>query len=149
MEELAEGCTVRVNPRKRRSGGMTLVEVLLAMMILAGGLLTMASVQIQSMKGGQRGRHLTSAANLAASQLERLQRTRWTQIPDTGWTPPTTAASVLQRDDADQAYAISWRVATILPNRTKAIDVRVTWTDATGRNRRMIVSSIRQNHEAI
>lgn len=128
---------------------MTLVEVLIAMVILAGGLLTMASVQIQSIQGGQRGRHLSVAASLATSQLEQLQRTRWTAIPDAGWTAPTSAASVLQRADADQAYAISWRIATLVPQRTKAIDVRVTWTDATGRDRSVSVSSIRQNHEGL
>lgn len=132
-----------------RRGGMTLVEVLIAMTILAGGLLTMASVQIQSMQGGQRGRHLTTASNLAASELEQLQRTRWTAIPDTGWTTPTSATSIVNRADPDQAYAVSWRIDTIVPDRTKAIDVRVTWTDATGRTRAVTLSSIRQNHEGL
>lgn len=140
--------TMQRRERRRRSG-MTLVEVLLAMMILGGGLLTMASVQLQSIKGGQRGRHLSTAANLATSQLEQLQRTRWTAIPDTGWTTPTSATGVVQRADADQAYALSWRVTTQIPDQTKAIDVRATWTDATGRNRAVTVSSIRHNHEAL
>jgi len=128
---------------------MTLVEVLIAMTILAGGMLTMASVQIQSMQGGQRGRHLSTAANLATSQIERLQRTRWTAIPDSGWTSPQPASAILQRNDADQAYAISWRIDTLVPNQTKAIDVRVTWTDGTGRDRGVTLSSIRHNHEAL
>lgn len=140
--------TMQRRERRRRSG-MTLVEVLLAMMILGGGLLAMASVQLQSIKGGQRGRHLSTAANLATSQLEQLQRTRWTAIPDTGWTAPTSATGVVQRADADQAYALSWRVTTQIPDQTKAIDVRATWTDATGLNRTVTVSSIRHNHEAL
>ena len=132
-----------------RRAGMTLVEVLIAMTILAGGLLTMASVQLQSMQGGQRGRHLSTASNLAASEIEQLQRTRWTAIPDTGWTTPTNATGIVNRADADQSYAVSWRIATLVPNKTKAIDVRVTWTDASGLNRAVTLSSIRQNHEAL
>ena len=63
---------------------MTLVEVLLTMLILAGGLLSMASVQLQSMQGGQYGRHLSQATSLAASQLEQLQQATWPNIPVTG-----------------------------------------------------------------
>ena len=55
----------------------------------------------------------------------------------------------MQRADADQAYALSWRVTTQIPDQTKAIDVRATWTDATGLNRTVTVSSIRHNHEAL
>ena len=138
-----------IRPGDVRRSGMTLVEILIAMMILTGGLLVMASVQIQSMQGGQRGRHLNQAAILGASQLEKLQGMRWTSIPATNWTAPVAASSVLQRDEADQDYAISWRIATLVPNSTKAIDVRVTWTESTGQSRTVTLSSIRQNHEAL
>lgn len=128
---------------------MTLVEVLLTMLILAGGLLSMASVQLQSMQGGQYGRHLSQATSLAASQLEQLQMTTWLNIPVTGWTAPVAANAVQGRADADQPYAISWRISTLTPNVTRAIDVRVTWTEANGRNRAVTLSSIRHNHEAL
>jgi len=44
----------RARPGSRK--GFTLIELMIAMVILAGGLLTMATVQIESMQGGQRGR---------------------------------------------------------------------------------------------
>ena len=136
--------------KRRRQSGMTLVEVLIAMMILAGGLLTMAGVQIYSMQGGQRGRHLATAANIAASQIERLQRTTWTNIPPTtGWTSVVNADSILQRADADQVYEVEWRIFNLIPNTSRSIDVRVRWEDATGRRRSVTMSTIRHNHEAI
>ena len=149
MDELNAVTQVRGGSPARRLGGMTLVEILIAMLILAGGLLSMASVQIQSLQGGQRGRHLTQASILAASQIEQLQRVRWSNLPATSWTAPVGAAQVLRRADPDQTYAISWRVTTLVPNATRAIDVRVTWTEATGRARSVTMSSIRQNHEAL
>lgn len=128
---------------------MTLVEVLITMLILAGGLLSMASVQLQSMQGGQYGRHLTQATSLAASQLEQLQLARWTSIPATAWTAPVAAAAIQQRADVDQPYAVSWRITTLTPNVTRAIDVRVNWTEASGRARSVTLSTIRHNHEAL
>jgi Tfp pilus assembly protein PilV len=139
----------RLRPSRRRSEGLTLVELLIAMMILAGGLLTMAGVQLQSIQGGQRGRHLTHATTVAASQLERLQRERWTNIPATGWTAPVAPDQIIQRTDADQPYTVSWRITSVVPNTTRAIDVRVSWAESTGDNRSLTMSSLRHNHEAL
>lgn len=134
---------------RRRSSGFTLVELMIATVILAGGLLVMAAVQIESMQGGQRGRHLGQATTIAASQLEQLQLRRWTSIPPTGWTTPVDAAAVVQRNDLDQAFAVSWRITDLVANSTRAIDVRVSWTEATGETRSTTLSSIRNNHEAL
>lgn len=136
------------NPSKR-TRGMTLLETLVAMMILGGGLLTMASIQMHSIRGAQQGRHLSAATNLAHSQIEQLQRAPWTEVDDTSWTTPVTGSQVVQRIDLDQNYAISWRIATMAPSSTKALDVRVDWTESNGRNRSVTVSSIRHNHEAL
>ena len=134
---------------KKAHGGMTLLETLVAMMILGGGLLTMASVQLESIRGAQRGRHLSAATNLANSQIEQLQRAPWTDIGDTSWTAPVAANQIVQRNDLDQSYSVSWRVSTLTPCLTKNLDVRVNWTEPTGRARSVTVSSIRHNHEAL
>ncbi|MDG2049684.1 MAG: prepilin-type N-terminal cleavage/methylation domain-containing protein [Myxococcota bacterium] len=134
---------------KPRQNGMTLLETLVAMMILGGGLLTMASVQMESIRGAQRGRHLSAAANLANSQIEQLQRAPWTEIADTSWTTPVSATQIVQRNDLDQAYSVSWQVLTLTTDLTKTLDVRVNWTESSGRSRSITVSSIRHNHEAL
>jgi prepilin-type N-terminal cleavage/methylation domain-containing protein len=135
--------------RPRAGRGFTLVELMIAMMILAGGLLTMATVQIQSMKGGQRGRHLTQASVVAASQLEQLQRERWTNIPATAWTSPVSAAAIVNRTDLDQDYTVSWRITSLTANQTRALDVRVSWAEPSGEPRSVMISSIRNNHEGL
>ena len=134
---------------KPKQNGMTLLETLVAMMILGGGLLTMASVQMESIRGAQRGRHLSAAANLANSQIEQLQRAPWTEIADTSWTAPVSATQIVQRNDLDQTYSVSWQVLTLTTNLTKTLDVRVNWTESSGRSRSITVSSIRHNHEAL
>jgi prepilin-type N-terminal cleavage/methylation domain-containing protein len=151
MDELRTNTTsfsLRGREPQRRSG-FTLVELMIATVILAGGLLTMATVQIQSMQGGQRGRHLSQASVIAASQLERLQRMRWTSIPATGWTAPITADNIVSRADVDQPYAVSWRITNLTANSTRTLDVSVSWTEPSGQNRTVTMSSIRNNHEAL
>lgn len=147
MSELAT--TRRRKRASRRAGGFTLVELMIALVILSGGLLAMASVQLQSIKGGQRGRHFTMASTIAASQLERLQRQSWGNVAVTNWTAPVSAQAILARTDTDLDYSLQWRVADLAANRTRSIDVRVSWREQSGQDRSLTMSSIRHNHEAL
>jgi type IV pilus assembly protein PilV len=54
--------------------GFTLLEVMIALVILAVGLLGLASLQIMAIKGNSYGQQLTVASTLAQNQLEQLRR---------------------------------------------------------------------------
>jgi Tfp pilus assembly protein PilV len=122
---------------------------MIALMILSGGLLTMASVQLQSIKGGQRGRHFTMASTIAASQIERLQRQSWGNVAVTNWTAAVSSQAILARTEADLDYSLQWRIADLVASKTRTIDVRVSWIEQSGQNRSLTMSSIRHNHEAL
>ncbi|MGA1825712.1 MAG: type IV pilus modification PilV family protein [bacterium] len=59
---------------KRAQRGYTLLEVLLASFILSMGLLTMAHVQISSMRGNNKSAHYTSATILAENKIEEIKK---------------------------------------------------------------------------
>jgi type IV pilus assembly protein PilV len=61
--------------RLRDQGGFTLLEVMIALVVLAIGLLGLASLQIMAIKGNSYGQQMTVASTLAQSQLEQLRRT--------------------------------------------------------------------------
>ncbi len=123
----------------------------MAFLILSVGVLAMASVQIQSLRGGQRGRHLSQATTIAESRLEQLQRISWNNIPVAVWTADIIVGNDVQSQatQSEQDYRISWRVTDINPGSTRAIDVRVRWTESTGANREVTLSSIRSNYEGL
>ncbi len=135
------------SPRSR--AGLTLIELMIALMILSFGLLAMANVQLESMRGSQRGRHFTQASVIAASQLERLQGLSWASIPVAAWTAPGPAQAVMARTEPDVTYTVQWRVTAVVPGRVRAIDVRVAWTEASGRARQFTLSGVRNNFEAL
>lgn len=60
--------------RLRDEGGFTLLEVMIALVVLAIGLLGLASLQIMAIKGNSYGQQMTVASTLAQSQLEQLRR---------------------------------------------------------------------------
>ncbi len=126
---------------RNRNDGMSMIEVMVALAILAAGLLAMLTLQIQAIKQGQRGRHSTDAAQVAQDQMELLQTQPWAAIAPVGWTAPVAqtvtnpvqvagvqAANVAA---ANQQFNVSWRI-TAFPGAAaelRQIDVSVTWNE--------------------
>jgi prepilin-type N-terminal cleavage/methylation domain-containing protein len=136
--------------RSRRRGGFSLIEVTIAFTILGVGLLALAGAQLRALQGNQSGRHLSQGALIAQNQLEQLVGSSWTFLAPATWTPPITLSTNV--DDGrggtiEQNYAASWLIQDIIPNETRSIDIRVTWTEADGRARMVAASTLRFNRE--
>jgi prepilin-type N-terminal cleavage/methylation domain-containing protein len=138
--------------RRRSSprGGFTLIEVMVALGILAVGLVTVAAAQLHAMRGGTSGKHTSDAATIAHSQLENFQRADFAGLGATaGWAP--AGGQLVQRQvQADPAamvemtYNVQWRVTNVNAN-LKTIDVRVTWDEPSRPNRNVQLSTMRHN----
>jgi len=136
---------IRRNTEARRHrDGLTLLELMIAMVILAVGLLGMLAMQIEAMKSNRIGRHVTEAAQVAQNQMEALQNQAWALSgPTGGFTAPIVVQSVEPlRAGAGatvvptaQTYNVSWRIVNGAPIgvpptvRLRTIDVRVTWAE--------------------
>lgn len=73
-------------PKRSSDLGFTMVETLVAMLVLSVGLVTLGSLAAQTMNGTARSRFAGLAANLASEKLEDLNR--WPS-----WDPNVYAAS--------------------------------------------------------
>jgi type IV pilus assembly protein PilV len=137
--------------RKHQSSGFTLVEILIALSLLAIGLLSLAAMQLTAMQYGARGRHMTKAAAVAEDRMERLMRSRWTDIAPTAWTTPVVTNETIQgaSTQTEQAYSTSWQIVDVDPGRTRSIDVRVQWTERNRPTRQYAISSMRFNQEGL
>jgi len=142
---------------QRRSEGFTLIEVVVAMGILATGLLAVSAAQLYAMRGGRSGRHTTDAAEIAQSQVEVFQRMDF-QDPGlnatAGWDPPggnqvdrsvqTPGAPVIE-----QSYSMQWRIVNgpLVSGRIflKTIDVQVTWDEPNRPGRSYTMTTMRHN----
>ena len=151
MERLIPIRRVR-RARARNERGFTLLEVVVAMGILATGLLAVAAAQIYAMRGGRSGRHTTDAAEIVQTQVETFQRMDWTDAAlaaTGGWSPPggqvvDTEVDTTSATQVEQSYVLQWRITDVNAF-LKAIDVRVTWNEPNRPNRSYTVTTMRHN----
>lgn len=143
--------------RKRSQEGMSLIEVLVAMSVVGVGLLAMMAMQLHALRGGQAGRHVTDAAQVAQDRMEIFHRLDWDDaaVADTGgWVlggdVQTRAVQGGGASNVPINYNVDWRITDDPANPSlRLVDVRVTWYELddppppAAPRRRYAISSIR------
>jgi type IV pilus assembly protein PilV len=122
----------RLRAGVRRQGGFTLIEVLVALVILMVGFLAMTTMHVTSARANTMARRRTMATLLAHQQIERFQRLDANSI-DAG----TDTATM---DGYD--FARSW-TKTDNAGTSDTVQVTVSWSDQWGSNSVSIPSVIR------
>jgi prepilin-type N-terminal cleavage/methylation domain-containing protein len=135
----------------RTTGGFTIIEVMIVIVILTVGLLSLAAMQIHAMQGSDRGRHSTSAAAIAENKMEQIQQDAWASIaPTGGFVADPTEQNNIQLDGGsslERSYNVSFQITDLQATFTRAIDVQVSWTEKNGETRSITLSSVRYNRE--
>lgn len=124
-----------VTSLRRNRSGFSMIEMLFALVILAGGLLAMLTAQISALKQGKYGRHSTEAAQIARDEMERLLRLPWddADVQPTAWTAANAVNLAFQNDQGavvQQTFNVSYRVTTAaFDGNVRIIDVDVQWNE--------------------
>ena len=104
----------------KKSNGFTLIEVLVALVILSIALLSLAGLMATTTRNNAGGGHLTEAATLAQDTLERLRVAPLGYIPLT-YNTTTVAPSGI-------TYNWGWAASQPIPS-LETITIIVSWTD--------------------
>jgi type IV pilus assembly protein PilV len=103
-----------------RSDGFTLLEILIAIVILSISLLALAALMATTTQNNSFGGHMTEAATFAQDQLEQLMAAPWANIVDGGNTIPGSTGI---------GYTRNWVVATNADDTLKTVTITISWTD--------------------
>jgi type IV pilus assembly protein PilV len=109
---------------KKNSKGFTLIEVLIALIILPIALLAMASLMAMTTKNNSYGNYITEASTFAQDKLEELRVTRFANL----------ASGADNRVGCTGInFARNWNVVTVQdddgkPNR-RNITITINWND--------------------
>jgi prepilin-type N-terminal cleavage/methylation domain-containing protein len=135
--------------RRAARAGFTLIEIMIAMALVGFGLLALAAMQLQALRFGSSGKHVSQAALFAREKMEEFQRLPWSDVAvTTGWTAPVTKQGKVESESGtvnEQDYGLSWQITDLITNRTRSIDVQVIWDEPGRPGRTYTLSSVRNN----
>ena len=115
-----------------KSKGFTLLEILIALVILSITLLALAGLMVRTTRNNSFGGHMTEAATFAQDKLEEFRAIGWVKIPPntTGVDNPNGASGI--------RYTRNWGVAPNPINADlKEITVTINWADQTNHSIRL------------
>jgi len=104
--------------------GFTLLEVLIALIILSFSLLALAGLMVTTTKNNASGNHVTEAATFAQDKLEELRAVKWENLIDGNNTDQQGGSTGIN-------YTRNWNVTTNGSLKTITINVVPTSTDFT------------------
>jgi type IV pilus modification protein PilV len=119
----------------RGEEGFSLIEVLVALTILAVGLLSLALLQVTAIKGNADASKSSIATDLAQTKLELFRRDAWTAIGnstnttfDAGTTPIYASVPSDAGDNVAVRGTMFYRIWRVLPNATDSLKTITVWT---------------------
>jgi len=140
----------------RRKDGFSLVEVLVALSILAIGLLALAVLQVTAIKGNAVASKWTIATDQAQDRLERFRHVAWDNIassPSNGFSTSPLSPQYANLPGAAGDNTIVrgttfyrvWYVTTNATNSLKTVTVWCCWRDESSRWHNVMLVMQRSN----
>lgn len=125
--------------RGSKGRAFTLIEVVIAMLLLAIGLLALFALQIRSIRSNAFSNCLTVATSLARNQIEDLRAKSWEDIAD-GLVTETLRDTDSATGATRMVFTRQRAVETEPSGRLKKVTVTVSWRQA-GRPHQVVVST--------
>ena len=112
-----------------KSKGFSLIEVLVALVILSFSLLALAGLMVTTTKNNAFGSNMTEATTFAQDKLEELRAIRWESLTDGNHADQQGGSTGI-------VYARNWNVTT--NGSLKTITITVNWNDRTSHSIRLV-----------
>jgi type IV pilus assembly protein PilV len=101
--------------------GFTLVEIMIALIVLSVGLVALAGLQVSAIRGNAFSKRMTTAVSIANARIEQIKNTPYANIQS------ESSTKVIQ-SNMNFARQVTVINDSPLPN-TKTVNVTVTWSE--------------------
>jgi len=118
--------------------GFSLIELMIALLILSVGLLSLASLQGTAIKGNRHGNQISQATTLAEDRIEEIRNTDFDDVDNVAFPTPENNLST------SGVYTRTTVIEDDVPMlELKRITVTVSWSD--GRSHDIVLRTIISN----
>lgn len=129
----------------RRARGFSLIEALVALLVLSFGMLALASFQLTLSRNSDLAKQRTEATRLAQQKMEQLRA--YARVDTHAALPHIVnyTDDVVSGADAvtsNATFTRTWTVTANASNTEKAVNVTVDWSDRTGADQRVQLFSV-------
>jgi len=115
-----------------RSGGFTLLEVMITLVILSVSLLALAGLMVTTTRNTASGGHVTEAVTFGQDKLEEFRATSWEAL-----LPTTSGPRTDQRQGSTGiGYTRSWDITQ--NGNFKTINLAINWNDRINHSIRLV-----------
>jgi Tfp pilus assembly protein PilV len=115
--------------------GFALIEALIALLILSGGLIALSHLQIRMLKASGETQAQTTAVHLAEHKLEELRGLAFEQLHSGSDQPPTEQGQ-------NAHFSRQWTIGQGGTATLRTVAVTTTWEDADGASRSVTLSTL-------
>ena len=125
---------------KNRPAGFALIEALIALVLIAIGLVAVSKLQTLSLFGSGDGRARAEAANISQQKLEELRNL----LRQGDFTALAGGAEEIQGSNGANTFKLAWTVTPDADPELQQhwVQVSTTWTDARGVDQRMDLNGV-------
>ena len=105
---------------QKKSGGFTLLEILIALIIFSIGILALATLTVTATKTGSYGGRMTEAVTFAQDKLEELKTNSWDKI---------VSGMDQETGPTGMYYTRNWKVLEKETRNLKTVSITIEWND--------------------
>ena len=118
--------TTHASTKSLKQRGMTLIEVMIALVILSVGVLALGALQLNAIQANASARRLTEATRVMTDEIERLMGATWSQKE----TDTSLLAGGHTWKISNTPFTLKWQVQdSAAPLLKKTIELTVTWEE--------------------
>ena len=137
----------RLQPTGSNARGFTLIEALIALLVLSFGMLAIAGFQVTLTRSSDIAKQRSEATRLAQQKMESLRA--YGQVATHAGTPhivnytdDVVSSTAPELFTSNATFSRTWTVTPNAADTEKAINVRVAWTDRTGQAQEVQLLSV-------
>lgn len=137
---------------QRRQAGFTLIEALIALVVMAFGMLALAGMQLTLSRSSDVAKQRTEAVRLAQREMDRLRS--YTSIAVSAshpinWAGMAASSVTLATTGTNTQYTLATTFAGATSSPMRPVNITVSWNDRTGDLQTVALSSVIAQNDPI